>query len=203
MRDFGATNIGYGTAALAVVFGAGLLFWGTIYARFRRTTLIAIGVAAFVVVGLDVLVVNHLGQNPSAQLLLGLVGVGVGAIFFMSGATPAALGLLADVSEGFEEDRSAIMGLYSVFLGVGQVIGAIVGAVAASWKGIDGLIVATAGLLLIGILFLLNLRAHEEAILAEQAGAATPVSIRDSTRATLGGSGGGRQGSAEAAAKEE
>ncbi len=69
------------------------------------------------------------------------------ALFVLSGATPAALGLLADVSEGFEEDRSAIMGLYSVFLGVGQVIGAAIGGVAASWKGIDGLLVATGGLL--------------------------------------------------------
>ncbi|HEU6440598.1 MAG TPA: MFS transporter, partial [Terriglobales bacterium] len=89
----------------------------------------------------------------------------------MSGATPAALGLLADVSEGFEEDRSAIMGLYSVFLGIGQVVGAILGGLAASWKGIDGLIVATAGLLVIGILALLNLRGHENDVVADAASA--------------------------------
>jgi len=82
----------------------------------------------------------------------------------MSGATPAALGLLADVSEGFEEDRSAIMGLYSVFLGIGQVLGAILGGLAASWKGIDGLIVATVGLLVIGIIALVNLRGHEGSV---------------------------------------
>ena len=69
------------------------------------------------------------GDQPLRRHLVGrcwsaLVGVAIVAIFFMSGATPAALGLLADVSEGFEEDRSAIMGLYSVFLGLGQVIGA-------------------------------------------------------------------------------
>jgi predicted MFS family arabinose efflux permease len=96
---------------------------------------------------------------------IGLVGVAAIAIFVMSGATPAALGLLADVSEGFEEDRSAIMGLYSVFLGVGQVIGAIVGGIAATWKGIDGLVVATAGLLVVGIVALLNLRNQEGAVL--------------------------------------
>jgi predicted MFS family arabinose efflux permease len=95
--------------------------------------------------------------------------VAVGSLFVMSGATPAALGLLADVSEGFEEDRSAIMGLYSVFLGIGQVLGAILGGLAASWKGIDGLIVATAGLLVIGIIALLNLRRHEGAVVSSTA----------------------------------
>jgi MFS family permease len=202
MQGISATAIGIGEAVLAVVFGAGLLFWGMVYAHFRRTTMLLMGVGAFCVMGVDVLAINHLG-GMSTPLLVGLGAVAAAGLFVMSGATPAALGMLADVSEGFEEDRSAIMGLYSVFLGVGQVIGAVVGGVAASWKGIDGLIAATAGLLLIGILFLLNLRAHEEAILAEQAGAVAPVSMRDSIGATLGGTGGRRQGSAEAAVKEE
>jgi MFS family permease len=121
----------------------------------------------------------------------------------MSGATPAALGLLADVSEGFEEDRSAIMGMYSVFLGVGQVIGAAVGGLAASWKGIDGLIVATAGLLAVGILALLNLRAHEGAILAGAVHQGAPVTLGDSLRGTLSVAGSRQPASAEAAAKEE
>jgi MFS family permease len=202
MQGISATAIGLGEAVLAVVFGAGLLFWGMVYAHFRRTTMLLMGVGAFCVMGVDVFAINHLG-GMSPELLVGLGAVAGVALFVMSGATPAALGMLADVSEGFEEDRSAIMGLYSVFLGVGQVIGAVVGGVAASWRGIDGLIAATAGLLLIGILFLVNLRAHEEAILAEQAGAAAPVSMRDSIRATLGGTGGRHQGSAEAAVKEE
>jgi MFS family permease len=69
------------------------------------------------------------------------------------------------VSEGFEEDRSAIMGLYSVFLGLGQVIGAVVGGIAASIKGIDGLIAATVILLVIGMAALIHLRASEGELL--------------------------------------
>ena len=160
MRGISATSIGDGEAVLAVVFGLGLLFWGSVYARFRRTTMLLVGVGAFVVMALDVLAINHLG-GTSTVLLVALAGVAVVALFVMSGATPAALGLLADVSEGFEEDRSAIMGLYSVFLGLGQVIGAVLGGLFASWRGIDGLLVATAILLAIGLVTLANLRRND------------------------------------------
>ncbi len=173
MQGISATSIGLGEAVLAVVFGAGILFWGLVYARFRRTTMLLLGVGAFVVMTFDILAINHFG-GTSASVLAGLGAVAVLSLFVMSGATPAALGLLADVSEGFEADRSAIMGLYSVFLGVGQVVGAILGGLAASWKGIDGLIVATAGLLVIGIIALLNLRAHEGATVAGTAAPTVP-----------------------------
>jgi MFS family permease len=162
MQGASPTAIGIGEAVFAVFLGLGLLFWGTVYARFRRTTLLLCGVVSFVVLAVDVLAINHLG-GVSVPLLCILVGVGLAALFMLSGATPAALGLLADVSEGFHEDRSAIMGLYSVFLGLGQVLGALVGGIAASWKGIDGLIVATGVLLTIGMVALLNLRAQEAA----------------------------------------
>lgn len=184
MQGVSAKTIGFGEAVLAVIFGAGLLFWGTVYARFRRTTMLLVGVCAFVVMSFDILAINHLG-GTSTTLLFALGGVAVIALFVLSGATPAALGLLADVSEGFEEDRSAIMGLYSVFLGVGQVIGAAIGGVAASWKGIDGLLVATGGLLVVGLAALLNLRAHEGGILAGTGHGGAPPSLGESIRNTI------------------
>ncbi len=184
MQDVGAGNLGLGEAVLALIFGAGLLFWGTVYSRFRPTTMILIGVVGFSVVGLDVFAINHLG-GTSQELLIVLVGIAIGAIFVMSGATPAALGLLADVSESFAEDRSAIMGLYSIFLGLGQVIGALIGAAAASWKGIDGLLVATAGLLLVGGIALLNLRSREGSLLLEKAAPRPDESPTGPIRGTL------------------
>jgi MFS family permease len=176
MRGVQPSTIGDGTAVMATIFGAGILFWGLVYARFRRTTLLMIGVCAFVVMTLDILAINHFG-GVSTALLLGLGAVAVVALFVLSGATPAALGLLADVSEGFEEDRSAIMGLYSVFLGLGQVIGAVLGGVAATWKGIDGLIVATAALLLVASIALANLRIHERAVAGSAVTTGTPASM--------------------------
>ena len=73
----------------------------------------------------------------------------IAGLFVLAGATPAALGLLADVSERFPHDRGAIMGLYSVFLALGQITGSLIGGFAAEFRGIDGLLVAT--LLLLGV----------------------------------------------------
>ena len=84
-----------------------------------------------------------------------------GGLFLLAGATPAALGLLADMSERFPSDRGAIMGLYSVFLALGQIIGALIGGVAADWLGIDGMFIATLVLLGIALVPLAQLRAQE------------------------------------------
>jgi len=196
MKGISATSIGDGSAALAVVFGLGLLFWGAVYARFRRTTMLLVGVGAFVVMAVDVLAINHLG-GESVALLVALGGVAVVALFVMSGATPAALGLLADVSEGFEEDRSAIMGLYSVFLGLGQVLGAVLGGIFATWRGIDGLLMATAILLVIGLLALANLRRHDVAELrgdAKDGAVIASIGSLHDTRGDAAGLGAGRSG---------
>jgi len=69
MQGVSATTIGFGEAVLAVIFGCGLLFWGTVYARFRRTTMLLLGVGAFVVMAVDVLAINHLGGSSVALLL--------------------------------------------------------------------------------------------------------------------------------------
>jgi MFS family permease len=202
MRGISATAIGIGEAVLAVVFGVGILFWGTVYARFRRTTLLLAGVGAFVAMTIDVLAVNHLGG--SSDVLLAALGLlAVIALFVMSGATPAALGLLADVSEGFEEDRSALMGLYSVFLGLGQVAGAVIGGFAASWKGIDGLVVATVGLLAVGLLALLNLRAHEVAAIEGPPSMPRPTGLVEALHDPRLAPVGKRREASEAAVKED
>jgi predicted MFS family arabinose efflux permease len=72
-----------------------------------------------------------------------------------SGFTPAALSYLADITELFPSDRGAIMGLYSVFLGLGQFLGASVGGLFVDWRGADGMALI-AGLLGILVTFLVS-----------------------------------------------
>jgi predicted MFS family arabinose efflux permease len=95
---------------------------------------------------------------------VGLVVVALGGLFVLAGATPAALGMLADISETHPSDRGAIMGLYSVFLGLGQIVGSVVSGTAADWLGIDGLLLASVGLLVVALLPLRWLRDSEHLV---------------------------------------
>jgi predicted MFS family arabinose efflux permease len=109
--------------------------------------------------------------------LLPILAAGVAAfgLFVLAGATPAALGLLADISERFPRDRGAIMGLYSVFLAIGQIVGALIGGIAADARGIDGMLIATVILLIVALVPLAQLRRGEEELSAfpPQPGAAS------------------------------
>ena len=163
MRGFSAIQISAAAVVIGIVFGLGLLYWGNRFKSLRRTTIILYGIlggAALVGAGI---VVNHGDQWPMAVTLVATAVAGFG-LFVLAGATPAALGLLADISERFPRDRGAIMGLYSVFLAVGQITGALIGGYAAHTRGIDGMLVATVILLSVALVPLSQLRRDEDAL---------------------------------------
>jgi MFS family permease len=165
MQGFSAIQISVTAVVIGIIFGVGLLYWGNRFRDIRRTTIILYGIlggGALVGAGL---VVNHVaGSLP--VLAFAAAAVAAGGLFVLAGATPAALGLLADISERFPNDRGAIMGLYSVFLAIGQIIGALIGGFAAEARGIDGMLVATAILLVVALLPLAQLRRDEERLTA-------------------------------------
>jgi len=160
MVGFTANQITIGAIVIAVVFGAGLIYWGNRFKSLRRTTIICYGVAGGFVLVVAGLVVNHLATVIPLVAVVAAVVAAVG-LFVLAGATPAALGLLADMSERFPSDRGAIMGLYSVFLALGQITGSLIGGVAADWRGIDGMFIATLVLLAIAVVPLAQLRTQE------------------------------------------
>jgi MFS family permease len=153
---------------LLVLF-AGLLYWGNRFVRLRRTTIIGLGLAGGGVFVLALAVVNHSTGMPPWVVVAALAAAAIG-LFVLAGATPAAVGFLSDVSEGYPGRRGVIMGLYSVFLALGQIIGAVVAGVAAEWRGIDGLLVASAGLLVVALIPLGHLRASEHHMPGHEAG---------------------------------
>ncbi len=157
------SQVSVGMGIAMVVFFAGLFYWGNRFKRFRRTTIIGIGIAGGLVMMAAIFALNH-SQSwglPVQVLFTGTLAVG---LFVLAGATPAALGLLADISESHPADRGVIMGLYSVFLALGQIVGALISGKAAEWQGIDGLLLASLGLLLIALLPLNRLRASEHLV---------------------------------------
>ena len=165
-RGFHPMQISLAAVFVGIVFGAGLLYWGNRFRSFRRTTIILYGIVGGAVLVAGGLVVNHAAGLFIGIPLAGVVAIAVG-LFVLAGATPAALGLLADMSERFPSDRGAIMGLYSVFLAVGQIIGSLIGGVAADLHGIDGLLIATIALLSVALLPLALLRRQEHQLAME------------------------------------
>jgi MFS family permease len=163
MRGYDANQITISAILIAIVFGLGLLYWGNRFKSMRRTTIILYGILGGGVLVVAGLAVNHAAGVP-VVIPIGAAIVAGGGLFVLAGATPAALGLLADISERFPADRGAIMGLYSVFLGIGQITGSLIGGFAAAWHGIDGMLLATLGLLAIALLPLSRLRAQEHEI---------------------------------------
>ena len=163
MGGFEPAQVSIGLGVALVVFLAGIFASGNLLRRFRRTTIMAVGI-----VGGLVMVIAMYGVNHSADLgtpaRAGLVLIGLAGLFVLAGATPAALGMLADISESHPADRGAIMGLYSIFLGLGQIIGSVASGSAADWLGIDGLLLASLVMLVIALLPLRSLRDSEHLV---------------------------------------
>ncbi len=160
-RGFSALEVTAGFILVGAIFFAGLIYWGDRFKKYRRTTIIAYGIGGGAMLVVAALAFNHSLPHPFFVQAALLVPMAAG-LFVLAGATPAALGLLADISEAFPDDRGAIMGLYSVFLALGQIAGALIGGLAVEALGFDGILIAT--LVLIGValppLFQLRLFEH-------------------------------------------
>jgi MFS family permease len=174
LQGFSPVEISLAAVVIGVLFGAGLLYWGDRFKSLRRTTIILYGILGGALLVVAGAVVNHQAGWPSFVPVVAVVAAAFG-LFVLAGATPAALGLLADISERFPTDRGAIMGLYSVFLAVGQIVGSLIGGISADWRGIDGLLLATFVMLAIALAPLAQLRRHEHYV----GGPATPAMIDD------------------------
>lgn len=163
MGSFDPAQVSLGLGVGGLLFFAGLLYWGGRFKTLRRTTIILYGIgggAAVIAAGIGL---NHTGSLPLIVPAV-LVVIGAAGLFVLAGATPAAIGLLADITEAYPEDRGAIMGLYSVFLGLGQILGNLVGGAAADIRGLDGIFVASVVLLAIAIVPLSRLRRYEQQV---------------------------------------
>ena len=170
-------TVSLGAGVGLLVFLAGLVFWGNRFKRFRRTTIIGFGIAGGFGMLVGVAGINH-SQGLGWPLIGLLIVILLGGLFVLAGATPAALGLLADMTEAHPEDRGAMMGLYSVFLGLGQILGSLMAGFGADRLGFDGLILVSVILLAVALIPLGRLRASEHIVDAHgQAGRGRAAAI--------------------------
>jgi MFS family permease len=164
-------------SATLLVGGFGLLFlggmglWMLLLPRLRRTTVMFIGLGGLIVSVFGLTMINGLAKNPaqlpdsSKPLLLLLLFVVVLGVLLLSGFTPASLTHLAAISELLPAKRGAVMGLYSVVMGVGQLIGASLGGICVDLGGFYGLMgfSMVLGITSLGSVLLIRLHGHDRA----------------------------------------
>jgi len=171
MGGFDELSVSLGLGLAGLLFFAGLFYWGGKFKLLRRTTIIAYGIGGGALMVVAAIAINHALGLP-APVGAALVLLAAGGLFVLAGATPAAIGLLADVTEAYPDDRGAIMGLYSVFLGLGQITGSLLGGWAAEVAGLDGILISSLVLLGIALLPLSQLRQVEHQVGSSSAPAA-------------------------------
>jgi len=146
-------------------FGLCLLFWAFYLNHVPRLLLMLASITGVCLACIALAGLNHTGAQNRPLLIVWIVLLFVG-IFAESSFAPAALAYLADISEEAAKDRGLLMGLYSVFLGLGQLLGNGLGGVFAQNWGFDGLIFLTLILAFVALLSLLRLFSLEKRRLA-------------------------------------
>ncbi len=149
--------------AIVLFFGLCLLFWAFFLNRAPRLLLMLSSITGVYLACIALAGINHFGASSVPLLVIWVVLLLVG-VFAESSFAPAALAYLADVSEDAARDRGLLMGLYSVFLGLGQLLGNGLGGVFAQFRGFDGLIYMTALLAFVALISLLMLFRQEKRI---------------------------------------
>jgi MFS family permease len=153
-------------AWFAVAFLLGLYYWASRGKGDRRTTPMIYAGYGLLAIAVSWFFLNHpeLGLNPLLSLpLVGVVNLWfvvllIGA-FFQAGFTPVALAYLADISEDFPEDRGVVMGLYSIFLAGGNLIGgSLLGGIFVTTLRMDGVILLTFLFTLLAFFSVLHIR---------------------------------------------
>jgi MFS family permease len=147
--------------AFAVFFGLCLLFWAFFLNRLPRLMLMLTSIVGVYLFCIAMTGINHRGVGHDALLIIWVPVLLVG-VFAETSFAPAALAYLADISESTLKDRGLIMGLYSVFLGLGQIFGSGLGGIFARAFDFDGLVYLTAILACIALVCLLYLHRYEK-----------------------------------------
>lgn len=142
-------------------FGLSLLFWAFFLNRVSRLRLMLTSVLGIYLACVALAGINHRGVGNDWLLFIWVPLLLVG-IFAETSFAPAALAYLADISEDAAKDRGLLMGLYSIFLGVGQIVGNGLGGIFAHGFGFDGLIYLTVLLACIALFSLLWLFHREK-----------------------------------------
>lgn len=136
---YSGTEISFYGATMLVLFVTGIGVWGWLMVRLGSLRVMGLSLVGLVALGPALFVLNHSAPGDRTMITIWLLA-SIAALLVGSGFTPAALAYLSRIAEEHGRARGAIMGVYSVLLGVGQAIGSVTGGEMAGRFGVDGMI---------------------------------------------------------------
>lgn len=145
-------RVGWLLLGYSLVFGIGVTAWSFVLPHMTERRALRIALIAMLGVCLGLFLLNHSGpESPAVQCVIG--SLTALCIIVESGFTPAALSLLAGAI-GAHAGRGAAMGIYSVLLSVGAIVGSLLAAALGQGFAVDGLIYSTLAMAVIALFFL-------------------------------------------------
>jgi MFS family permease len=158
-------RVGWVLLGYSIIFGIGVTVWSFVLPRIPLQRVLHITLLAMLLVCVEFLIFNHVGSGATRWL----IGITTAlTIMVESGFTPAALALLARAI-GAQAGRGAAMGIYSVLLSVGAIIGSFIAAALGRKFAVDGLIYGTLAMAIIALAFVQRLEAIKEFAATESA----------------------------------
>jgi MFS family permease len=147
-----STRVGWLLLGYAAVFGTGIATWSVVLPRIRLAVAMRVTLGAMVPVCAGLYLLNHSAdQSATTRWIVG--GLTAALIMVESGFTPAALAWLAQ-SLPVEAGRGAAMGIYSVLLSLGAIVGSLLAGVLGGRSAFDGLLLGTVLIAAVALIFL-------------------------------------------------
>jgi MFS family permease len=145
-------SVGWLLFGYSIVFGLGVTAWSFILPHIRLQNAMRITIGAMLPVCAGFYLLNHSGDQ-SVTVRWSIGGIVALLIMVESGFTPAALAWLAGTLP-IQSGRGAAMGIYSVLLSVGAIIGSLLAGILGERYSIDGLLYGTVFVAVAALVFL-------------------------------------------------
>ena len=157
-------SVGWMLLGYSIVFGMGVTVWSFVLPHIHLKSAMRITLGAMLPVCAGFYLLNHAGDRSSA--VRWSLGVIIALLIMVeSGFTPAALAWLAGTLP-IQSGRGAAMGIYSVLLSIGAIIGSLLAGFLGERYSIDGLLYGTVFVAVTALIFLHwvpNLKSHKAA----------------------------------------
>lgn len=158
-------QVGWVMLGYSIIFATGVTIWSQIMTSFRITTVLRIALVAMLAACAGLYAINH-STSAGTGVRWAIGAVTAITVMVESGFTPAALSLVAS-AVGSQVGRGAAMGIYSVLLSVGAIIGSLLAGWLGSILAVDGLIYSTLAMAVVALALLARFpseKHHERAI---------------------------------------